>query len=39
MHPYLDEATQDRIAAALKDAIAGYRTVSDGSLSKMPKKA
>jgi UDP-2-acetamido-2-deoxy-ribo-hexuluronate aminotransferase len=39
MHPYLDQATQERIAAALKDAIAGNRTVSDGSMSKLPKKA
>ncbi len=38
MHPYLDEATQERIVAALKDVIAGYRTVSDGSMSKMPEK-
>jgi dTDP-4-amino-4,6-dideoxygalactose transaminase len=37
MHPYLDAATQERIVVALKDVIAGYRMVSDGSMSKMPE--
>jgi dTDP-4-amino-4,6-dideoxygalactose transaminase len=38
MHPYLDEPTQDRIVAALRAAIAYDKTVSDGSMSKMPEK-
>ena len=37
MHPYLDESTQERVVAAVKNAVAGYRTVSAGSTSKMPE--
>ncbi len=38
MHPYLDESTQDRIVEAMKSAVAGRRTLSDGSKSKVPEK-